>query len=90
MAGKIKTNGEIGYHSIQKRLLATRGRDKKTKKEIQTNDYVKEFMTEENIETLSFHIIYSKIGEAPAFIEALLLYNYYKKNNRLPILNKSF
>jgi len=32
----------------------------------------------------------TKKGEPPAFIESLLLYNYYKKNNRFPMLNNSF
>jgi len=33
MAGKIKTNGSLGDHSIQKRLLASRGKDKVSKKD---------------------------------------------------------
>lgn len=90
MAGKIKTDGTLGDHSIQNRLLASRGKDKSTKKDIQTNDYVRDFMLTNNIETLNFYIMYSKTEEPPAFVEALLLYNYYKKNNRLPKLNNSF
>ncbi len=90
MAGKIKTDGSLSAHSVQKRLLASRGKDKITKKDIQTNDYVCDFMGRNNIETLNFYILYSKKGQPPAFIESLLLYNYYKKNDQLPILNKSF
>jgi hypothetical protein len=90
MAGKIKTDGSLGDHSVQHRLLASRGKNKTTKKDIQTNDYVRDFMLTNNIETLNFYILYSKAGEPPAFVEALLLYNYYKKNNRLPMLNNSF
>lgn len=90
MAGKIKTDGSLSNHSLQKRLLASRGRDKSTKKDIQTNDYIRNYMIENDVESLDFYIIYSKNGEPPAYIEALLLYNYYKKNNQLPQLNNSF
>jgi hypothetical protein len=90
MAGKIKTNGTLGDHSIQKRLIASRGKSKTTKKDILTNDYVRDFMNNNQIKSLDFYIMYSKKGEPPAFIEALLLYNFYKKNNRLPRLNNSF
>ena len=76
MAGKIKTDGTLGDHSIQNRLLASRCKNKTTKKDIQTNDYVRDFMLTNNIETLNFYILYSKTGEPPAFVEALLLYNY--------------
>lgn len=90
MAGKIKTDGTLGDHSIKNRLLASRGRDKATKKDIQTNDYISAFMTNNNIDSLNFFILYSKQGEPPAYIEALMLYNYYKKNKKLPRLNNSF
>ncbi len=90
MAGRIKSDGELGIHSLQKRLLASRGKDINTKKDIQTNDFVHNYMVKNNIESLDFHIMYSKEGEPPAFIEALILYNYYKKNKRLPKLNNSF
>lgn len=90
MAGAIKTDGTPVEHSVQERLLASRGKDKISKKDIQTNDYVKKVMTDNNIDTLNFYILYSKPGEPPAYIESLLLYSYYKKNNRLPKLNSSF
>ncbi|MDO9037522.1 MAG: hypothetical protein Q7U59_04140 [Lutibacter sp.] len=90
MAGKIKTDGTLGNHSIQNRLLASRGKHKNTKKDIQTNDYVRDFMNNNNIEALNFYIMYSKKEEPPAYIEALLLYKYYKKNNKLPQLNNTF
>lgn len=90
MAGKIKTDGSLGDHSIQNRLLASRGKDKVSKKDIQTNDYVSNFMTQNEIDSLDIFIMYSKKDEPPAYIEALLLYKYYKKNNKLPRLNNSF
>lgn len=90
MAGKVRTDGTLGDHSVQNRLLASRGKDKSTKKDIQTNDYVRNYMINNDVESLDFYIMYSKTGEPPAYIEALLLYKYYKKNNRLPKLNNSF
>lgn len=90
MAGKIKTDGTLGDHSVQNRLLASRGKDKSTKKDILTNDYVSAYMIDNDVEKLDFYVMYSKTGEPPAYIEALLLYKYYKKNNRLPKLNNSF
>ena len=77
-------------HSIQNRLLASRGKDKISRKDIQTNDYVSEVMTQNEIDSLDIFIMYSKKDEPPAYIEALILYKYYKKNNRLPLLNKTF
>lgn len=41
MAGKIKNDGTFGDHTIQKRLIASRDKDKLTRKDIQTNDYLK-------------------------------------------------
>ena len=79
MAGKVKTDGSLGDHSIQKKLLASRGKDKVSKKDIQTNDYVSEFMTQKEIDSLDIFIMYSKNDEPPDYIEALLLYKYYKK-----------
>jgi len=90
MAGKVKTDGTLGDHSVQNRLLASRGKDKSTKKDILTNDYVSAYMIDNDVEKLDFYVMYSKTGEPPAYIEALLLYKYYKKNNRLPKLNNSF
>lgn len=90
MAGKIKTDGSQSDHSIQNRLLASRGKDKITKKDIQTNDFVHNIMNKYEIETLNIYILYSKPGEPPAYLEALLLYTYFKKNNCLPKLNISF
>lgn len=90
MAGRIKKDGKLGKHSIQNRLLASRRKDKTNKKYIQTNDYVCDFMKKNIVEAMIFYIMYSKTEEPPAYLEALLLYNYFKKNNRLPELNYSF
>jgi cell division protein FtsI (penicillin-binding protein 3) len=55
-----------------------------------TNDYVSGFMNSTNTNSLTFYVMYSKTQEPPAYIEALMLYRYYNKNNRLPMLNNSF
>ncbi|MBN8859362.1 MAG: hypothetical protein J0H29_13295 [Sphingobacteriales bacterium] len=89
-AGSIGRDGSYKKHSIQNRLTAPRGKNKATNKYIQTNDYVKAIMTEYDISHLSIVVIYSKEDEPPAYIEALLLYHFYKKNKRLPKLNNSF
>ena len=90
MAGKIKSDGNTSKHSLQNRLLAPRGRDKVTKKDIQTNDFVSNYMISNRIESLIFYILYTKENEPPAFVESVLLYEFHKENNRLPQLNKSF
>lgn len=90
MAGKIKADGTMGIHTIQNRLLASRGKNKITKKDVQTNEYVHDFMINNNIETLNFYIMYSKREIPPAYVEAILLYQFYKKNNYLPKLNNSY
>lgn len=90
MAGKIKNEGICCEHHLQKRLTATRGKDKITKRDILTNDYVKYNMEKENIDKLDFYIYYTKTGEPASYVEALLLYKYFKKNNQLPLLNNAF
>ena len=80
MAGKIKTDGTLSNHTLQQRLQAPRGRDKKTKKDIQTNDFVKEFMKRNKILSLDFHVAYSKDDIPPSYVEAVLLYEYFKEN----------
>jgi hypothetical protein len=88
MAGKIKTNGQLGSHSIENRLLASRGRINGL--DIQTNDYVFNFMLQNNIENLTFHILKTNQQTPPSYLEAVLLYNYYTQNQVLPILNSAF
>ena len=90
MAGKVKTDGSICDHSLSQRLKASRERCKETNKYIQTNDYLKNFMAAKNIDILDFYIFYTKTGEPPSYVEAVLLYNYFKRNNKLPVLNNAF
>jgi hypothetical protein len=90
MAGKIKTDGSLSNHSIQKRLLASRGKDKNTKKDIQTNDYIKKFMIDNDIKSMNFYVLYLEKEVPPSYVEALLLNSFYNKKKCLPKLNKSF
>jgi hypothetical protein len=90
MAGKIKSSGALCSHTLCNRLTASRGKHKLTKKDILTNDYVKSYMEANNINIFNFCIYYTKEGEPPSYVEALLLYNFYKTNKRLPKLNNAF
>jgi hypothetical protein len=90
MAGTIKTDGSFGEHNLQNRLTASRGKDKLTKKDVLTNDYVKHNMQNMNLTNLRFYIIYTLQDEPPAYVESFLIYKYYKINQRLPILNNSY
>ena len=47
-------------------------------------------MAAKNIDILDFYIFYTKTGEPPSYVEAVLLYNYFKRNNKLPVLNNAF
>ena len=89
MAGKLKSDGSIGHHSISKRLTASRGKDG-NKKDILTNDYIHYFMKNNKINALNFYVFYSKADEPPAYLESFLLYKFLKRNKRLPKLNTSF
>lgn len=90
MAGKVRTNGTLSNHSLQKRLLASRGKDKLSKKDIQTNDFIKIFMEENNVKSIDFIVLYLNDGVLPTYLEAVLLYEYYKVKSCLPKLNNSF
>lgn len=88
MAGKIKTNGQMGSHAIQNRLKASRG--KVNGRDIQTNEYVFNYMQNNNVASLTFHILYTTNQTPPSYLESVLLYNFYTQNGVLPSLNNSF
>lgn len=88
MAGKVKTNGQLGSHSIENRLIATRG--KVNGRDVLTNDYVNNFMINRNVNSLTFHVLKTNVQTPPSYLEAILLYNFYSQNGVLPILNNSF
>jgi hypothetical protein len=90
MAGKIKTNGDLTNHPISKRLQATRIKDFETKKDITTNRYIPAILELFGLEEIEFHILPCKENEPAAYVESILLYNYFKANGVLPILNNAF
>lgn len=89
MAGKVKTDGEFANHSVQKRLLASRGKDL-LGKDIQTNQYIKDILNQDNIEELNIHVFHLKESQLPGFIEAVLINAYFQEKNCLPRYNSSF
>ena len=90
MAGKIKQTGQLVNHSVRKRLMASRGKDAETKRDILTNAYIKNIFTHENIESLHIHVVHLIQNAVPAFIEAHLLNSYFQQNSLLPRYNHSF
>lgn len=90
MAGKIKTNGKLTDHPLNKRLTAARVVDVATKQHISTNLYVSSVLELFEINELNFHILIAKEEEPASYIESVLLYQYFKKHKVLPILNNAF
>jgi hypothetical protein len=90
MAGKIKTNGKLTNHPISKRLQATRCKDVSTKEDVSTNKYIAAILEVFEVDEVEFHILTCKENEPAAYIESILLYNYFKEQKVLPILNNAF
>jgi hypothetical protein len=90
MAGKINQQGQLNSHSIRKRLQASRGKDKLTKKDIQTNSYILELMNQENCPQLNIHILHFMPNQLPGYAEAILLNAFYQRNGCLPKYNSAF
>ena len=90
MAGKVKTNGEFVNHSVQKRLLASRGKDSSSGKDIQTNQYVQSILINDNMKEMNIHVFHLKENQIPGYVEAILINTYYQEKKRLPKYNSSF
>jgi hypothetical protein len=90
MAGKVNNDGSMAPHSLNKRLKASRVKDKQTNKDIQTNAYLSTHMKNHDIEKLNMYILFTKENIPPAYLESILLYNYYTDERKLPRLNNSF
>jgi hypothetical protein len=69
--------------------LASRGKDL-LGKDIQTNQYIKDILNQDNIEALNIHVFHLKENQIPGFIEAVLINSYFQEKNRLPRYNSSF
>lgn len=90
MAGKLKTDGIYTNHSIVNRLQATRLKDTVTKKDVSTENYLKGLFEAFNIDKLRVTVLYSKPDFPSGYLEALLLFDFFKKYKVLPILNNAF
>lgn len=90
MAGKIKTNGTLTNHPISERLQASRSIDITTEKHITTNKYIPAVLEIFEVHEIEFHILPCKENEPAAYVESILLYNYFKSHGVLPILNNAF
>jgi hypothetical protein len=90
MAGKLKTNGQYSNHSIYNRLQASRTKDTITKKEINTEEYLKYLLDILNKEKLRISVMYVKNDVPSGYLEAVLLYQFYKRHGVLPLLNNAF
>lgn len=82
-AGEFTNLGDKKAQGLQKRL--TNIRDKKP-----ANIYYKDIFTFLDIEKIILEYFETDENFIPAYIEASLIQEYYLKNNKLPILNKSF
>ena len=82
-AGEITTSGDKKSQGLQKRLTNTR--DNKS-----ANIYYKDIFAFLNLNELIIEYFETYEKFIPTFVEACLIQEYYMKNNKLPILNKSF
>jgi len=102
MAGRINNKGELKSHSLVKRLQASRGKNNKGKY-VQTNSFIfgllndpkKLFMKTVDeklkpIREIKINIYYSKQNIPSTYLESILLYQYFIRCKKLPILNNSF
>ncbi len=90
MAGKVNQEGQIGGHSVRNRMQATREKDPVTKKDITTNKYVRDFMSQHRINQMNIHVVHLIPGQLPGYAEAVMLNAYFQQNGILPRLNKAF
>jgi|TARA_B110000091_G_scaffold182927_1_gene201307 hypothetical protein len=89
MAGKVKQDGSIGPHSLQKRLVAARVKDANDRYVV-TNDYIRSYMEDNEIEELLIKVLYTFDSSPPTYVESLLLNQFLSLNNCLPALNSAF
>jgi hypothetical protein len=89
MAGKLNKNSQP-KQTLDERLTAHRYQNKVTNENINTNKWVFEIMKEHEIEELFIYVFYVNPKIPSAYIEALLLYNFYKIHEIIPIENSEF
>ncbi len=71
-------------------MQASRGKLSETKKDITTNKYLVNFMSQNEINEINIHVVHLFQGQLPGYAEAILLNANYQNNGILPKLNKSF
>jgi len=90
MAGKVNQQGNLGNHTLRKRLRASRYKDPLTGRDIATNRYLLDNMRSKNCNQINIHLIHLREGNVPTYVEALLLNAFLQTNRILPIVNNSF
>ncbi len=90
MAGKVNQVGQIGGHTVRNRMQASRKKDPLTQKDITTNKYVRDFMSQNRINQINIHVIHLIPGQLPGYAEAVMMNAYFQHNRILPRLNKAF
>jgi hypothetical protein len=90
MAGKVNQEGHFVNHSVRNRMQASRGKESETKKDISTNKYLRNFMSQNEINQINIHVVHLFPRQLPGYAEAILLNAYYQHNGFLPKLNKAF
>ena len=90
MAGKVNQEGQTVSHTVRNRMQASRKKDRVTKKDITTNKFLRDFMSQNRINQITIHVIHLNLGQLPAYAEAILMNAYYQHNGILPRLNKAF
>ena len=88
--GSINVNGEKKEHNLCKRLIASRGKDKNNNKDIQTKKYIKNIIESDEVKNFEIKVFYTKNDIPAGYVECLLLFEFYKKQKKLPKYNKSF
>ena len=84
MAGKLNRNSQPGDQTLDERLTNATRKDTPTKK------WVFDLMKEHNIEQLFIYVFYANPNIPAAYIEAILLFEFYKKYKIIPIENSEF
>jgi len=94
MSGQIKKveNGHFdncGY-DIRKRLVSSRGKDKKSGKDISSADYFQSKMKKSKINSITFTIFQTNKKISPTYLESIILQFIYSETESLPAWNNSF
>jgi hypothetical protein len=90
MAGKVNQEGQTVSHTVRNRMQASRKKDRVTQKDITTNKYLRDFMSQNRINQINIHVVHLIPRQLPSYAEAVLMNAYYQHNGILPRLNKAF